>query len=177
VTIDVRTAFASRVAQGEGRISIRTIADGLRLNFPIAVRDMVGLLEPIRISFQLNSGTCSGSGEINISNDGLCHYTGTVHDSGALAVKYTTITYLHAVLPPRYQELVFRHIGHVGGTLSFDTRHDTWDESSVWAPITDNWALVKAAAAPTTAFGTDAGATELLDAFANAATGFWVFGT
>jgi hypothetical protein len=100
LTISVRTGLASRVPRGTGIVSVRTVADGLHLRFPISCSDLVALLEPIQLTFELTAGTCSGSCEITMRNDGLCHYTGRVHDSGALAASYVAITSLPVLLPP-----------------------------------------------------------------------------
>ena len=172
----MRTELASRVPQGGGSFSVRKLADSLRLDFPIALREMVVILEPINLVFPLNSGTCAGSCEVNMSSDGSVRYRGNVHDSGGLAATYTAIASLPVLLPPQLREVVIAHRGHVGGTFSFDSRDDSWDMAGNESTIAENWALVKAAAASASVeFGTDAAGLEFADALVNAATALWVF--
>jgi hypothetical protein len=189
MSISMRTSLASRILQGTGIVSIRTVANGLHAVFPITFRDIVGLLEPIKLTFQLNAGTCSGSCEITMSSDGLVHYTGRVHDSGALAASYAAITSFptlteHTIFPAAVAALVaalgpvvMAHKGHVGGTFSFDSRDSTWDKTATDVRIADNWVAVReAATSARTDFGTNTGALELIDGFVSGATGIFVFG-
>jgi hypothetical protein len=176
MSISVRTALASKVAKGARDFSIRKITDGLLLRPPITVRDILGVLEPIKLSFQLSAGICSCSSEITMISDGVVHYSGKVHDSGPLAASYVAITSIRVSLPPEFQSVVIAHKGHVGGTLSFDSRDDAWDLTAIDARIADNWVMVKAAApSARTEFGINTGAIELIDAFVTGATGVWVF--
>lgn len=120
-----------------------------------------------------------------MTNDGVVHYTGKVHDSGALAASYVAITSFPTLTdsttyPPAIAGLVWPVVvgnkGHVGGTFSFDSRDDTWNKTGTDPRIAENWAGVKAAAASArTDFGTDTGAIDLLDGLVNAATGTFVF--
>jgi hypothetical protein len=187
MSISVRAGLALRFSQETAFSSIRTVADGLHLRFPIAVRDMVGILEPIKLTSQLNSRTCSGSCEIIISNDGLVHYTGSVHNSGGLAATYAVMTSFptitdHTSFPPDISNLVgilgpvvITHQGHVGGTLSFDVRDSTWDKTATVARIAANWIAVKVAVTSArTVFDTDTSATELIDGVVAGASGIFV---
>jgi hypothetical protein len=189
MNISVRTSLAARVPPGTGIVSIRTVANGLHPAFPITFRDIVGLLEPIKLTFQLNAGTCSGWCEITMSSDGLIHYTGKVHDSGALAASYVAITSFPtlielttfpaavAALVAALGPVVISHKGHVGGTFSFDSRDSSWDETATDARIADNWVAVREAAmSARTDFGTNTGALELIDGFVSGATGIFIFG-
>jgi hypothetical protein len=188
LNISVRAGLAFRFSQETAIISIRTIADELHLRFPITVRDMVGLLEPIKLTFQLNSGTCSGSCEITMTSDGLVHYTGRVHDSGALAASYAAVTSFptlteHTTFPAAVAALVaalapvvIAHKGHVGGTFSFDSRDSTWDKTATDARIAANWVAVKVAVTSArTDFDTGTGALELIDGVVAGASGIFVF--
>lgn len=189
MTIGLRASLESRIPQRGGIVSVRTVADGLHLSFPVFCRDLVNLLEPIQLTFKLNAGTCSGSCELTISSDGVVHYTGRVHDSGALAASYVAITSfptltdhtaspaVAAALPAVLRPVVVAHRGHVGGTFSFDSRDSTWDKTATDSRIADNWVAVKAAATSArTDFGTSTGALELVDGFVSGATGLFVFG-
>src|SRR3972149_11346146 len=189
MSLSVRTSLAARVPPGTGIVSIQTIAQGLLAAFPITFRDIVGLLEPIKLTFQLDAGTCSGSCELIMSSDGLVHYTGRVHNSGALAASYAAITSFptlteHTTFPAAVAALVaalgpvvIAHKGHVGGTFSFDTRDSPWDKTATDARIADNWVAVREAVmSARTDFGTNTGALELIDGFVSGATGIFVFG-
>lgn len=188
MSISVLTSLVSRIPQRTGIVSIRTVANGLQLVFPITVRNIVGLLEPIKLTFQLNSGTCSGSGEITMTSDGLVHYTGRVHDSGALAASYAAITSFPtltehtifsaavAALVAALGPVVIAHKGHVGGTFSFDSRDSTWDKTATDVRIAANWVAVKVAVTSArTDFGTGTGALELIDGVVAGASGIFVF--
>ncbi len=187
--INVRTSLATRIPPGMGIVSMRTIANGLHTAFPITLSDIVGLLEPIKLTFQLSGATCSGSCELIMSSDGLVHYTGRVHNSGALAASYAAITSFptlteHTIFPTAVAAMVaalgpvvVAHKGHVGGTFSFDSRDSTWDKTAIDAHIADNWVAVREAAmSARTDFGTNTGALELIDGFVSGATGIFVFG-
>jgi hypothetical protein len=172
LSITVRTGLASRVQEGARFVSVRTVAQGLQLGFPLGFNDLVTILEPIELAYRLNSGTCSGSCEITMTNDGHVHYTGGVHDSGALAASYVAITSCDV----RGRLLVIAHKGHVGGTLSLDTRDSNWDLATDYAFIADNWAAVKASSgAATTQFGTDTGSFEIIDGLFTGGGSLFVF--
>jgi len=176
--MSLRASLNSRVPQSAAIISIGTVAAGLHLSFPISCRDLVAVLEPIQLAFELNAGTCSGSCAITMGNDGLVHYTGAIHDSGLLGAKYVAITSI-PVIPFTdgfVGPIIIAHLDHVGGTLSLSTRNSTWDETATDARIADNWAAVKRAApSAKTQFGTDTGAIDLIDALATTASGVFVF--
>ena len=187
--ISVRTSIVSRPPQQTGPFSIRTLADRLHLGVPITVRDIVELLEPIKLSFPLNSGTCSGACQVTITSDGIVHFTGRVHDSGALAAAYIAIVSFPTLTddttyPPDIVDMVgavspvvIAHRGHVGGTFSFDTRDSDWDLTGGDARIADNWRGAKAAATSAiVVFGTNNAVLDLVDGFFSAATGIFVFG-
>ena len=184
----MRKSLASRVPKGTGIVSIRAVANRLHASFPITIHDIVGLLEPIKLTFQMNAGTCFGSCEITMSSEGVVHYTGRVHNSGALAASYVVITSFptlteHTNFPTAVAAqvaglgpVVIPYKGHVGGTFSFDSRDSTWDKTATDVRIADNWAAVKAAVTSArTDFGTDTGALELIDGFFSGATGIFVF--
>ena len=63
MVVSLRLGSAPRVSSGAAIISVRTIATGLHLNFLVSVRAMIDTLQPIKLSYPLNSGTCSGSCE------------------------------------------------------------------------------------------------------------------
>ena len=191
--ISMRQTLATPIPQRTG-ISIRMVAAGLHLNVPISFLHLVDLLnEPISLTFQLNDGTCSGSGEVTMNIDGLVHYTGRVHNSGALPVSYTAITSFPSLGDEKPEDLtnpqvalvptadifpvVFAHEGHVGGTFSFDTRDSTWDKTATDARIAKNWLEIKVAVASTrTDFKTGIGVVDFIDALFSGATGTFIFG-
>jgi hypothetical protein len=157
-------------------ISVRTVIGGLHLPFPIFFSDLIRLLEPIHLLFELHAGTCSGSCDITMRSDGFVHYSGTVHDSGGLAAAYVAITSLD-ISAATGRPLLFPHKGHVGGTFSLDTRDSSWDQTITDAVIADNWvAITVAASTAKTEFGTGTGAIELLDGIVSAGSGIFVFG-
>jgi hypothetical protein len=193
--LSVRLILGSPVPQ-RGMISIRMVANGLHLSFPVSFLHIVELLhEPIKLPFQLNDGTCSGSGEITMNVDGLVHYTGRVHNSGALAVSYTAITSFPSLGKEKLQDItditdhpsvlvpvadifpvVIAHEGHVGGTFSLDTRDSTWDKTATDPRIANNWLEVKVAvASPRTDFDTSMSPIDFIDGLFSGATGIFVF--
>jgi hypothetical protein len=187
MSINARSGLASRIQPGRS-ISFRSIADALHLRVPVTLLEVVTVLEPITLSFRLNSGTCSGSCRVELSNDGTVHFTGHVHDSGALSASYTAIVSFptltaHTNFSPEVSALVaglgpvvIPNRGHVGGTLSLESRDDSWDKSTRHTHLAEHWAGVKAAVASARAdFGTNTGAFELVDGLANLAGGTWVF--
>ena len=175
-------------------VSLRMVANGLRMSVPISFRDIVDLLhEPIKLPFQLNDGTCSGSGEITINIDGLVLYTRRVHNSGGLAVSYVAITSFPSLGEEKPEDItnsptalvpvadifpvVIPHKGHVGGTLSVDSRDSTWDKTATDTRIANNWLEVKVAVASTrTDFDTSMNPIDFIDAVFSGATGIFVFG-
>jgi hypothetical protein len=168
----VRNGLASRMQKAAKFVSIRAIAQALHLGFPLSVRDLVAIVEPIKLSFRLDSGTCSGFSEITMTNDGRVHYTGNVHDSGALAARYIAITSFDV----SGQALVIQHQGHVGGTFSLDTRDSSWDLTSINSFVAENWAAVKASSASArTQFGTGTGAFEIIDGLVTGGGSLFVF--
>ncbi len=173
--ISLRAGLPFQSSQETAIISIRSIVDGLHLRLPIAIRDMLDFLEPIKLVFELNAGTCSGSCEIVMMSNGLVNYTGKVHNSGALATSYVAITSLDISVATG-GAIIIAHKGHVGGTFSFDTRNSTWDETVNDALIKENWIVTKKAATlAKTQFGTDTGALELIDGVVAGASGKFVF--
>ena len=172
---------------------MRMVANGLHLSVPISFLSIVDLLhQPIKLPLQLNDGTCSGSGEITINIDGLVHYTGRVHNSGALAVSYTAITSFPSLGREKPEDItnppsalvpvasifpvVIPHRGHCGGTLSLDTRDSTWDKTATDPRIADNWLEVKVAvASANTDFDTTMSALDFIDALFSGATGIFIF--
>ena len=188
MSLSVRMGLASRALPGDAVVSVRTIADRIHLPFPTSVRDLVAVLEPIKLSFPLSAPGVTGSCEVTLTSDGLVHYSGHVHANGALAASYAAITSFPtltdrttysdsvAALVGALGPVVIGHKGHVGGTLSFDTRDSDWDESTRDERLADNWAAVReAAASARTDFGTDNNAIDIVDGFVNLATGVFVF--
>lgn len=191
--ISMRQTLAPSVSQPTGT-GIRMVAAGLHMSVPISFLHIVDLLhEPISLSFQLNDGACSGSGEITMNIDGLVHYTGRVHNSGALAVSYTAITSFPSLGDEKPEDMtnsqaalvpmadifpvLFAHEGHAGGTLSIDSRDSTWDKTTTDARIAKNWLEVKVAVASTrTDFKTGIGLIDFIDAIFSGATGTFIFG-
>jgi hypothetical protein len=171
--MSLRTGLASRAPIGSGIVSLRMVVSGLHLSFPSSFRDIIDVLQPIHASFKLDAGTCSGSCDIVITNDGVVRFTGKVHDSGALAAIYTVIVSLPvASLGP----VIIAHRGHVGGALSFDSRTETWDKTDRSSEISSSWAAVKAATPNAKAlFGTGTSVTELIEGLIAGATGIFVF--
>jgi len=177
--ISARAGLASRVPPGSVT-SFRSIVDGLHLSVPVALGDVVTVLEPVTLDFPLNAGTCSGSCRVELSNDGQVHYTGHVHDSGALSASFVAIVNFptltaqtnyspaDSALVGALGPVVIPHRGHVGGTLSFDSRDEDWDKSVRHTHLAEHWAGVKLAVPSARAdFGTDSGALEMLDGLAN----------
>jgi hypothetical protein len=156
-----------------GAISTLLVAQGLHLPFPVSVRDLVTTLEPIRATYSLNAGTCSGSCELTMTNEGVVRFRGTVHDSGALAASYVAIVALPvASIGP----VVISRRGQAGGTFSFDSRDDSWDETATDSRIANSWVAVKAAMpGADVRFGTDTGAIQLLDGLVAGGSGIFVF--
>ncbi len=188
MSISFRAGLASRRDPGAVALSMRTVARGLRAGNPIGLADLVERLKPITLAFPLKNGTQTGHCEATLSNDGRVRFQGRVHDSGVAAASYSVIVSFPSLstatnYPPSVAELVgslgiivLAHRGHVGGTLSFDTRDSTWDKATTHARIADHWSAVKIAAQSARMdFGTYAGALEVTDAMLNGATGFWVF--
>jgi hypothetical protein len=182
----MRATLGFPARQGNEVSSLRRAASALRLGAPISFRDLV--LEPVKLAFPLNAVTCSGSCEVTLSRDGTVHFTGRVHDSGALAASYVVIVSFptltdHTSFPPEVLDkvgalgpVVMEHKGHVGGTLSFDTRDSTWDKTATKRRIADFWIGVKAAAGSAKMqFGVGTGAVEMIDAVLSGATGLFVF--
>jgi hypothetical protein len=112
-----------------------------------------------------------------------------VHNSGALPASYVTITSFPTlsedttVAPPIatvagfLRPVVIAHAGHVGGTLSLDTRDSDWDKTTISQNIAENWAGVKATVKSVrTGFGTNTSAIDFVDAFVSGATGIFIFG-
>lgn len=187
--ISLRTNIASQPPLKTGSFSMRTLANALHLPVPFSIRDVAEVLEPIKLSFPLNSGTCSGSCEVTITSDGVVLYSGRVHDSGGLGVSFIAIVSFPTLtndtfyspeigqLVANVSPIVIAHKGHAGGTFSFDTRDTTWDLTGGDTRIAGNWLGAKAAATSAMVrFGTDNSILDLVDAFINAATGTFVFG-
>lgn len=183
-----RVGLASRRETSDVALSMRSIARRLRAVHPIGLADLVENLKPITLTFPLKNGTRTGHCEVTLSNDGRVRFHGRVHDSGIAAASYSVIVSFPALsattsYPPPVAELVgsagiivLAHRGHVGGTLSFDTRDSTWDKATTQARIADHWSAVKIAAQSARMdFGTYASTLEVTDAILNGATGFWVF--
>lgn len=187
--ISVRTSIASRPPLQTGNFRMRRLSDALHLQVPISIRDVAEVLEPIKLSFPLNSGTFSGACEVTITSDGVVLFSGKVHDSGALGASFIAIVSFPTLtddtfytpeighLVAQISPVVIAHRGHAGGTFSFDTRDTTWNLTGGDARIADNWLGAKAAATSAiVVFGTNNSVLDLADAFINAATGTFVFG-
>lgn len=172
--LSLRSGLASRTAPGG--ISLRAMVAGLRMPAPVSVRDLITTLEPVVITPLLDSGTCSGSCTIMLSADGQAHYTGHVHNSGALSLHYAVFTAIAAILEGENGPLLIAHSGSIGGTFSFSSRNDEWDEMVTDARLARNWVAIKAAAPlASTRFGVASGATDVIEAFLGDATGIFVF--
>ena len=173
--ISVRQSLSPRVAAGTAPVSLETVVKDLHLRRPVWLRTLVDILQPIRLVFALNAGSCSGSCELVMASDGTVGYSGHVRDSGPLTVKYTVITSLPASAPGGHPMLVIEHQGHAAGTFAFGSRSDSWDETAIAPVIAANWTSVRAAApSATTKFGTDAAGFEAIEAVIAAASGGWV---
>jgi hypothetical protein len=173
--MSVRASLAVRVPQSGISISIRTVAVKLRLHFPVSVRDLTVLLRPIRLVFGLGAGTCSCSCEVTMTSAGVVHYTGAVHNSGALSANYVAITSIPVPVASG-GPVIIAHKGDVAGTFSFGSRGDSWDMTTMDAFIANSWASLKEAVpAARTDFGTDTRAFELLEGVVAGTSGAFVF--
>lgn len=153
---------------------MRAWAQPFALGFPLSLRELTGALLPVNLSFALASGPCSGSCQITLRREGFVHYTGHVHNSGALAMAYIARTSFAA---GNLGAVVIEHRGHVGGTASFDTRASDWDETTLDDRISRNWgAVLEGARTPRNEFATATSALDLVDALVNIGTGTFVFG-
>jgi hypothetical protein len=189
MTVSFRTDLASRQPPGAAVMSLRAIARGLRVEFPIGFSEIAELLKPVTLQFALKSGELSGYCEATLWNDGGIHFSGRVHTDGespqsfGVLISFPSlidgVTYSKPVLDmlgPLGIVLIARQ-GHVGGTFSFDTRTSTWNETAKHARLSDNWLAVKSTVGTARKeFSTSIGLVDVADAILNGATGFWVFG-
>jgi hypothetical protein len=176
LSISIRTKLASRIKLGGSPFSIRAVPVGFHARFPVTIRDIVTLLEPITLTIPLNSGFCAGSCTITLSSDGSGRYTGNVHDSGGVAVSYDALTQMEV---ENLGAVVIAHQGTVGGTLSVQSRDDNWDEGVIdeaRAAIADNWVALKAASGSArTTFGTNFSSIDAIEALFAAGTALFLF--
>ena len=188
MTLSFRTDLASRQTPGATVISLREIARGLRVDFPVAFFEIVELLKPVTLQFVLKSGELSGYCEATLWNDGRVHFSGRVHTDGVSPQSYGVLisfpslidgtTYSTAVLEmlAALRVVLIAHQGHVGGTLSFDTRSSTWNQTAKHDRISKNWLAVrKTVGTARKEFSTSVGLVDVADGILNGATGFWVF--
>lgn len=167
--ISLRAGVADRVA-GKASISTRSIADGLLLDYPVSCRNLITLLIPIDLKFTFNPDIVTGSCELMLASSGSVRYQGQVHDSGALAEKYTVWTSIGA--GPLF---LVGHEGTLAGTFAFGSRDDSWDESVTDAWVQHNWTLLKNyVGAAYTNYGTGSDLFEVVEAAASGATGTYV---
>ena len=173
--IPARPNLVPRVAAETSPISLNAVVQDLHLRRPVRLRDLLALLQPIRLVFALRAGSCSGSCELTMTSDGVVRFAGHVRDSGPLAVKYAVITSFPVSAPGGGPLLVIEHQGHAAGTFAFGSRSDGWDATETDPVIAARWTSVRAVApSATTQFGTDAAGFEALQAIVATASGGWI---
>jgi hypothetical protein len=170
--VALRAALAPLRPPGAPVISVDAALHTLHAPRPASLRELVSMLDPVRLSFPLNDGTCAGSCELVVSHDGHVTYTGHVHNSGALDARYIAIT----SVPVTFGPLLVAHQSTAGGTLGLDPRDDDWHVDGDSPLVAGDWhGFRQAVASAKTVFGANTGATEILTSFLGAGTGVWLF--
>jgi hypothetical protein len=162
----------------QGMVRIRSIANDIKMTYPVSCRDLVGLLEPIDLKYTFVAGSTSGNCEITMTSSGELRFQGSVRDAGLVSVKYSVLSiFPNAVSDATGLEpILLEHVGEISGTFGFGSRGDHWDESVSDSTIAANWKTIKKAAlSSTTTLYTDANLFEAGQAVASGLTGAFVF--
>ncbi|GAA1655712.1 hypothetical protein ACFQY4_34720 [Catellatospora bangladeshensis] len=175
MAVSLRTALAVLGADGAAGGSVRGLLAAHGFAPPMRLRELPGTLAPVRIRHRITPSSLDGWCELAAWPDGRVEYSGHVHDSGLLDIRYSVVT--SVPVPPPPGPILLGRQGFVGGTLGLDGRDDDWHQRGHSDWVRANWPAFVAA---TTQARTDAGAgiglTELLTTFIGGGTGLWVFG-
>ncbi len=151
--------------------SVRSFVAAHGFPSAISLRELAAAMTPVRWRFELTPSSCSGWCDLIVSPDGRVEYSGHIHNSGLVDIRYCTIT---SVQMPGGPMLVGRQ-GSVGGTLGLDSRDDDWHQSGHSDVVSRNWAALRAASgAAKTQTSASIGITELLTTVVGGGSGFWV---
>jgi hypothetical protein len=131
------------------RGSTHDLAQGLRMSFPVSVKDLIGVLDglpPASITSDSGphtAGFVHGSAYLFLQSDGGIQWGGRVHESGAVGDHFRFTVALLDVKDAAGNVLVFVHEDTLAGQLDIGFSDKEWNDPGVNQLVKDNWEQVK----------------------------------
>jgi len=114
--------------------STHDLAQGLRMSFPVSVKDLIGVLDglpPASItsdSGPLTAGFVHGSAYLFVQSDGGIQWGGKLHESGAVGDNFRFTVALLDVKDAAGNVLVFVHEDTLAGQLDIGFSDKEWND-------------------------------------------------
>ena len=129
--------------------STHDLAQGLRMSFPVSVKDLIGVLDglpPASItsdSGPLTAGFVHGSAYLFVQSDGGIQWGGKLHESGAVGDNFRFTVALLDVKDAAGNVLVFVHEDTLAGQLDIGFSDKEWNDPGFNQLVKDNWEQVR----------------------------------
>jgi len=131
------------------RGSTHDLAQGLRMSFPVSVKDLIGVLDglpPASITSDSGphtAGFVHGSAYLFVQSDGGIQWGGRVHESGAVGDHFRFTVALLDVKDAAGNVLVFVHEDTLAGQLDIGFSDKEWNDPGFNQLVKDNWEQVR----------------------------------
>ncbi|WP_199873705.1 hypothetical protein [Streptomyces sp. Root369] len=112
-------------------------------------------------SGRIGTSSVGGWAELTVTSAGTFHFSGHLHNSGFFGSHCTVA--MAVKVPQTNQAIAATHEGSVGGTTSFDSRDEDWNENGSNLNIRAYWELLRDQVSVTTKVDDQLGAQEVVE--------------